>query len=40
MRAVAQTISYEISISLILLPLIICSGSLNLIDIVYAQKNI
>jgi len=31
-------ISYEVSISLVLVPVIILSGSLNLIDIVYIQS--
>jgi NADH-quinone oxidoreductase subunit H len=31
-------ISYEVSIGLILVPIIILSGSLNLLDIVYAQE--
>jgi NADH:ubiquinone oxidoreductase subunit H len=30
-------ISYEVSIGLILVPIIICSGSLNLTDIVCVQ---
>jgi NADH-quinone oxidoreductase subunit H len=37
LRAVAQLISYEIALSLILLPLFFCAGSLNLIEIVNAQ---
>lgn len=39
LRAVAQMISYEISLSLCILPVILLSGSLNFIDIVYSQKN-
>nr|YP_010596290.1 NADH dehydrogenase subunit 1 [Tropiometra macrodiscus]WAJ60715.1 NADH dehydrogenase subunit 1 [Tropiometra macrodiscus] len=38
-RAVAQTISYEISISTILLSLIILSGSFNLNSIINSQNN-
>lgn len=38
LRSVAQMISYEVSISLIIIPVIILSGSLNLIDIVYVQS--
>lgn len=37
LRSAAQIISYEISISLILLPVFLYSGSFNLIDIVYFQ---
>lgn len=39
LRSCAQMISYEVSISLCILPVILCSGSLNLVDIVYMQKN-
>lgn len=38
LRSVSQMISYEVAISLIILPIIIFSGSLNLIDIVYIQS--
>ena len=38
LRSVSQMISYEVSISLIILPIILFSGSLNLIDIVYIQS--
>lgn len=38
LRSVSQMISYEVAISLIILPVIIFSGSLNLIDIVYIQS--
>ena len=37
LRSAAQMISYEVSIGLILVPIIICSGSLNLTDIVCVQ---
>lgn len=37
LRSISQMISYEVSISLIILPVILMSGSLNLIDIVYTQ---
>jgi NADH-quinone oxidoreductase subunit H len=37
LRAAAQMVSYEITISLTLLPVIMVSGSLNLTDIVYTQ---
>lgn len=39
LRSCAQMISYEISISLCVLPVILCANSLNLIDIIYLQKN-
>lgn len=39
-RAAAQMISYEVSIGLIILVVVLCSGSLNLSDIVNAQKEI
>lgn len=39
-RATAQMISYEVSIGLILMTIVICSGSLSLINIVAAQKEI
>jgi len=39
-RAAAQMISYEVSIGLIIISVIICAGSLNLTQIVLAQKEI
>lgn len=39
LRTLAQLISYEITMSLIILPLILLSGSLNLNYIVYLQTN-
>lgn len=39
-RATAQMISYEVSIGLILMTIVICSGSLSLINIVAAQREI
>jgi NADH-quinone oxidoreductase subunit H len=39
LRAAAQMISYEISISLCILPVIILTGSLNLTNIVFFQTN-
>jgi NADH-quinone oxidoreductase subunit H len=36
-RAISQMISYEISISIIILPVILFSGSFNLITIIYKQ---
>jgi NADH-quinone oxidoreductase subunit H len=38
LRSAAQMISYEVSIGLILVPLIICSGTLNLTEMVIAQS--
>lgn len=40
LRSAAQMISYEISISLILICVLLCSGSLNLTEIVLAQQNV
>lgn len=37
LRSVAQLISYELNLGLIVLPLALATGSLNLIDIVQAQ---
>jgi NADH-quinone oxidoreductase subunit H len=39
LRSAAQMISYEVSMGLIIINVLLCSGSLNLLDIVYAQKN-
>ena len=38
LRSVAQMISYEVSIGLIIIPILILSGSSNLIDIVFIQS--
>lgn len=40
LRSTAQMISYELTIGFSILTVVLCAGSLNLIDIVYAQKNI
>jgi len=40
LRAIAQVISYEISFGLVLIPVIVCSGTLNLTALVYTQKNV
>ena len=39
LRAAAQMISYEVSIGLILISVILCAGSLNLSSIIYVQQN-
>lgn len=40
LRSAAQLISYEVSIGLIIMPVLIFSSSLNLTAIVYAQRDI
>nr|YP_010616044.1 NADH dehydrogenase subunit 1 [Dolichopus galeatus]WAU47318.1 NADH dehydrogenase subunit 1 [Dolichopus galeatus] len=40
MRAVAQTISYEVSLALIMLSFVILIGGYNMLDFYYYQKNI
>tara|TARA_B100000700_G_scaffold311150_1_gene392610 strand:+ start:230 stop:1231 length:1002 start_codon:yes stop_codon:yes gene_type:complete len=39
-RSAAQMVSYEVSIGVIIINVLLCTGSLNLIDIVLAQENI
>jgi NADH-quinone oxidoreductase subunit H len=39
LRSTAQMVSYEVSIGLVIVTVILCVGSLNLTDIVLAQKN-
>ena len=39
-RSAAQMVSYEVSIGIIIVNILLCVGSLNLKDIVLAQKNI
>lgn len=38
LRSAAQMISYEISIGLVIMPVVLCTGSLNLTKIVYIQS--
>tara|TARA_Y100000815_G_C13248869_1_gene464722 strand:+ start:32 stop:1012 length:981 start_codon:yes stop_codon:yes gene_type:complete len=40
MRSAAQMISYEVSIGFIIISILLCVGSLNLTDIVLAQKKV
>ena len=40
LRSAAQMISYEVSMGLIIISVLICVGSLNLNDIVYSQKEV
>ena len=39
-RSAAQMVSYEVSIGIIIINVLLCVGSLNLKDIVIAQKDL
>jgi len=40
LRSAAQMVSYEVSIGLVIITVLLCVGSLNLTDIVFAQQHI
>jgi len=40
LRSVAQMISYEVSMSLIVMSVLVCAGSFNFSEIVFAQKDV
>ena len=40
LRSTAQMVSYEVSLGLIIITVLVCVGSLNLSDIVLAQQNV
>ena len=40
LRAAAQMISYEVSIGLIVISVILCGGTMNLLNIIHAQEQL
>jgi len=40
LRSAAQMISYEVSMGFIIISVVLCSGSLNLSDIIFSQENV
>lgn len=40
LRSAAQMVSYEVSMGLVIISVLVCVGSLNLVDIVHAQKTV
>ena len=40
LRSAAQMVSYEVSIGFVIITVLLCAGSLNITDIVLAQKNV
>ncbi len=40
LRSAAQMVSYEVSIGLVIITVLLCVGSLNLTDIVLAQETV
>lgn len=40
LRSVAQMISYEVSMGLTVMPVLICAGSFNFSEIVFTQENV
>ena len=40
LRSAAQMVSYEVSMGLVIINVLLCAGSLNLLDIVEAQRDL
>lgn len=40
LRAAAQMISYEVSIGLIVISVILCAGTMNLLNLIQAQEQL
>jgi NADH-quinone oxidoreductase subunit H len=40
LRAAAQMISYEVSIGLIIISVILCGGTMNLLNIIHVQEQL